>query len=198
MHIFSIGGIVAVVLLVNGVGFAAAAKQIDLRNQTDGSGNEYDVAFCARPTPKVGVPGHMFVSYSSLRANGERTFVAVGATTAPDVGLVAAIASYFGGPVSGMLKQEMYTAIKEQCLDLQVNESDYNAAFALTADPLTALGITPPDSDVVLQEYQLGAEDCMTFAIGVAKLLESKGLLVPERQTGELPMAYVQRLIDAN
>lgn len=177
--------------------FVAAAKEIDLRNQTDAD-KEYNVAFCARASPgAAGLPGHMFVAFSSVTNNGQRTFVALGHTVGADVSPAAAMWSYFGAPVNGLLKEEMYTSISQQCLDVRVNKTDFDRAFALTVNPLAALGIAT-NSGVVLQEYRLGAEDCMTFASGVAAVLKSRGLAVPDRKATELPLDYMQRMIAEN
>jgi len=176
---------------------AALAKEIDLRVMTDQSG-DYDVAFCARPSPDTtGKPGHAFVSFSHVQASGDRDFLAIGHTVGADVSPAKAIWSYFGSPVSGLLKEERYTAIKQNCLDVNVNKADYDRAKAFTADPLAQLGISATDG-VVLEAYKLGSDDCMTFLIDVANSLKSRGLHVPQRNSGELPMAYVQRLSDAN
>jgi hypothetical protein len=139
----------------------------------------------------------MFVAFSSVRNDGQRSFVALGHTVGADVSAAAAIWSYFGAPVDGLLKEEMYTSISQQCLDVRVNKSDFDAAFTLTSDPLAAFGITT-DSGVVLQEYRLGAEDCMTFASGVAAVLSTRGLIVPDRKATELPLDYLQRMIEKN
>ncbi|RWB35801.1 MAG: hypothetical protein EOQ41_03040 [Mesorhizobium sp.] len=186
---------IAIVAIV--IASSARAKDIDLRNQTD-TDREYNVAFCARPSPgSTGLPGHMFVAFSSVTATGERTFVALGHTVGADVSPATAVWSYFGSPVDGLLKQEMYTAIEQQCLSARVNKSDFNRALALTENPLASLGLSAA-SDTVLQEYRLGAEDCMTFATGVAQVLVSRGLVVPDRGSAETPMDYLKRLIDAN
>lgn len=179
------------------LGSQAVAKEVDLRNQTDADG-EYNIAFCARPSPdKSGLPGHMFVAYSRVTNTGERTFVAIGHTVEAGVGVTPAVWSYFGSPVNGLLKHEMYTAIEQKCLDTRVNQADFDKAFALTVSPLAALGIST-GQDVVLEQYSLGEEHCMTFALSVANLLVSRGLVVPDRGAVETPMKYIQRLIDAN
>ena len=99
--------------------------------------------------------------------------------------------------MNGLLKEERYTSIRQNCLDVDVNKADYQRALAYTANPLAQLGIGSP-GDIVLQAYKLGNEDCMAFAINVAKALESSGLKVPARRAMELPTDYIQRLSDAN
>jgi len=175
----------------------AKAKEVDLRTMSDPTG-EYNVAFCSRPSPDTtGKPGHAFVSYSHVLPGGNREFLAIGHTVGADVTPAKAIWSYFSDPVSGLLKEELYTSIRQRCLDVQVDKSDYDRARARASNALALLGIVPADA-IVLEAYKLGAEDCMTFLIDVANSLKSKGLNVPARQAGELPMPYVQRLSDAN
>lgn len=191
-------GKIRAALLIVSLSFPASAKEIDLRNQTDTEG-EYNIAFCARPSPApapAGLPGHMFVAFSKTVGNNERTFVAIGHTIGAGVKDAAALWSYFK-PVNGLLKEEMYTSIQQNCLDVRVNKADFDKAFAKTADPLASLGITT-GQDVVLQQYSLGAEDCMTFTVGVAQVIAPRGLVVPARGGTELPMDYIQRLVNAN
>lgn len=176
---------------------AANAKDIDLRVRTDAQG-EYDVAFCARPSPAGGgLPGHMFVAFSKMTADGKRTFVAVGHTVGAGTGAVSAAWSYFGAPVNGLLKEEMYTSVRQQCLNTRVNKEVFDKAFQRTVSPLAALGITS-SQDVVLQQYKLGEQDCMAYASSVADDLKPVGLKVPPRGAAELPMAYIKRLIETN
>jgi hypothetical protein len=102
---------------VLGVGLAlallssAAAKQIDLSNRSDPDGI-FEVGFCARPSPvsSKGWPGHAFVSFSHKKPNGDRDFTAIGHTLAPSSIPVDAVWSLFGAPISGMLKEELYTS----------------------------------------------------------------------------------------
>jgi hypothetical protein len=174
----------------------AWAKELNLRTMSEVG--EYNVAFCARPSPDAtGKPGHAFVSYSRVVSGDDREFLAIGHTVGADVAPAIAVWSYFGSPVSGLLKEERYTSIRQNCLDVKLNKSDYDQARALASNPLALLGIIPADR-IVLEAYKLGADDCMTFVIDVANSLKSKGLHVPPRHTGELPTPYVQRLSDAN
>jgi hypothetical protein len=173
------------------------AKEIDLSNMTDPTG-VYNVAFCARPSPDVtGKPGHAFVAYSHANPNGDRDFLAIGHTVGAGVGPASAGWSYFGGPVSGLLKEERYTSIKQNCLDVTVNKADFNQARALGEDPLFRMGVTAQPG-TVFEAYKLGLDDCMTFLISVAETLKSRGLKVPVRGATELPMTYIVRFIAAN
>jgi hypothetical protein len=52
---------------------------------------------------------------------GDREFLAIGHTVGADVTPAMAIWSYFGSSVSGLLKQELYTSIRQNCLDVQVD-----------------------------------------------------------------------------
>jgi hypothetical protein len=174
-----------------------SAKEIDLSNRTDASGS-YNVAFCARdsPTPD-GKPGHAFVAFSHQFPDGSRDFLSIGLTVGADVSPAKAIWSYFGAPVQGLLKEEQYTAISQNCLDVTVNKEDFNAAKQFSTDPLSKLGLTFT-SGSVLESYKLGSGDCMGFLIQVANSLKHAGLVVPSRGAVELPQQYVQRLIQAN
>ena len=184
-------------LIVNLSAQTSLAKTLDLSTRSDPSGI-YNVAFCARPSPDTtGKPGHAFVSYSHQGLDGDRDFLAIGHTVAAGTGAISATWSYFGDQVSGRLKEEVYTSIKQNCLDVQVNQEDFARARALANSPLTALGLSDPEGSV-LQAYKLGADDCMTFLIDVANTLKSAGLKVPSRGSRELPEAYVARLVSAN
>jgi len=195
MKIFSIGYLFAFSLLF--ASHQSNAKSIDLSNLTDPTG-VYNVAFCARPSPDTaGKPGHAFVAYSHAAPNGDRDFVSIGHTLGAGVGPVSATWSYFGSPVSGLLKEERYTSIKQNCLDVVVNKADFNKARALAEDPLFKLGLTV-QTGTVFEAYKLGLDDCMTFLISVAETLKSKGLKIPARGATELPMAYIVRFIAAN
>lgn len=175
----------------------ALGKVIDLSNKTESAGT-FNVAFCGRPSPDAsGKPGHAFVSYSHKKVGGDRDFLAIGHTVPPGAGVGGVTWSYFGGAVPGLLKEELYTSVKQNCLDVQVNQADYQRARALAADPLVKMGLTTTEG-VVFQAYRLGSQDCMGFLIEVAQTLRSRGLKVPDRGAAELPMAFVQRLMDAN
>jgi hypothetical protein len=179
------------------VSLGARAKEIDLSTMSDPAGI-FNIAFCARPSPDAtGKPGHAFVSFSHMPHGGQRDFLAIGHTVSAGVGAGEATWSYFGSPVSGVLQEEKYTSIKQQCLDVQVNKTDYDQARALTTPALQLMGITRPGG-TVFQAYKLGAEDCMTFMIKVANVLKPRGLNVPARGATEAPMAYMQRFIMAN
>jgi hypothetical protein len=176
---------------------AAAAKELDLSTMDDPTG-VYNIAFCARPSPDAsGKPGHAFVAYSHAAPGKDRDFVAIGLTVGADVTPAAAIWSYFGSPVSGLLKEERYTAIKQNCLDVKVNKDDFNHAKALAADPLATMGLTPQEG-TVFEAYKLGGEDCLAFMMKVATILKPRGLNVPSRGAAELPMNYMLRFISAN
>ena len=99
--------------------------------------------------------------------------------------------------VNGLLKEEMYTSVRQQCLNTRVNKEVFDKAFQRTVSPLAALGITS-SQDVVLQQYKLGEQDCMAYASSVADDLKPVGLKVPPRGAAELPMAYIKRLIETN
>jgi hypothetical protein len=175
----------------------ASAKVVDLSTKSDSTG-DYDIAFCARPSPDTtGKPGHAFVAFSHRAADGTRDFFAIGHTVGVSTSPVSATWSYWGAPIPGRLKEERYTAIKQSCLDAKVDRKDYDNGIALTEDPLVKLGLSRP-GNTVFESYKLGADDCMTFMISVANSLKAKGLKVPKRGSVELPMEYMRRFIDSN
>lgn len=171
---------------------------LDLRNLSDESG-EYEIGFCSRPSPNTikNLPGHAFVSFSAYLSNGNRTFKSIGHTIQENTSLLSTTWSYFGDSVVGYLSEEKYTSIEESCLLVKVNKTDYEKALLLTTNPLQTMGLASNDAPV-LEAYSLGANDCMSFMIDVARAIESKGFIVPDRNAGELPLDYIGRLIDAN
>ncbi|TCP67377.1 hypothetical protein [Sphingomonas sp. PP-CE-1G-424] len=177
------------------VATGAPAKTINLATMSETGG--YEISFCARPSPNGGKPGHAFVAFSKVTTPGNRQFLGIGHTLAAGTSATAATWSYFGSPVPGVLKEEVYTAIRQQCLTAKVNSADYNAAYALTQPPLQKMGITTVGGPV-FEAYKLGDKDCMTFMISVAQILSYRGLVVPARGSVEFPMDYMQRLIASN
>ncbi len=172
---------------------------LDLRNSSDESG-EYEIAFCARPSPDdsaKNLPGHAFVSFSYYSPDGNRKFMSIGHTVQPGISQASTIWSYFGESVDGYLAEEKYTSIKQSCLVVKVNKSDYDKSFLLTVDPLKQMKITSSENHVI-EAYKLGSKDCIGFMIEVAKILELKGFKIPNRKTGDLPLAYIERLISSN
>lgn len=189
--------VAALVLLLAVLTAESLGKTIDLSNMTDATGL-YNIAFCARSSPDPsGKPGHAFVSYSHQTPSGDRDFVSIGHTVSAGTSVGSGIWSYFSHPIPGLLKEEMYTSIKQNCLDVVVNKSDYQAAWALAQDPLHKMGLTAQEG-TVFQGYKLGAEDCITFLMAVAQTLKPRGLKVPARGNTELPLAYIARFIAAN
>lgn len=186
----------ALALLLPASAFAGPHRVVDLRNQSDASG-EYEISFCARPSPAAGgLPGHAFVAFSHLPASGARAFTALGHTT--HAGPVRALLSY-GGSFSapGVLQEERYTAVKEACLVVKVNQPDYERALSSSQPVLTKLGLATGQRPVLLA-YSLGAQDCMGYMMTVARGLRAPGLTVPPRGKTELPLHYLRRFIDAN
>jgi hypothetical protein len=180
------------------------AQQIDLRIRSDHTGDQYEVGFCGRPSPpgeKIPhtLPGHAFVMFSHWSTSGKRTFLSIGHTISPGTSRVEAAWSFFGSPVSGYLSEERYTSVRQKCLTAKVNKREYDMAYSLTKSPLEKLGLYLKGSPV-LEAYTLGANDCLSFIIDVAKTLQAAGLSlkVPGREKTELPLTYIQRLIDMN
>lgn len=172
------------------------AKTLDLRNQTDADGGIREISFCARPSPdKPGLPGHAFVALSETKKDGSRTFRAIGHTVFT-VG--EALLSYTGlVTAAGALVDEKYTAIKQECLTLQVNKIQYEKSYGSVAQPLKVIAVAFDETMPIQKAYSLAAEDCVGFLISQANPFEPK-VVVPARNGGELPLKYVRRLIDAN
>jgi hypothetical protein len=185
----------AFVLAAQGA-IAAPHRVLDLRNQTDATG-EFSVSLCARPSPgPAGIPGHAFVAYSYLPASGgRRQFLALGFTTAasPVQGLLS-FSSLLAEP-EGFLGEEKFSHVKEQCLVLLVNKAEFDRAYAVALP----YGAVPAFKDVrYAARYSLASNDCVTFAVRVAQLFAAGGLKVPERKLTDTPAAYLRRLVDAN
>lgn len=176
----------------------AFAKTIDLRRMSEASG-EYQISFCARPSPDApaGLPGHAFVAFSTRAAGGNWTFHSIGRTVTVGTSPANAAWSYFGDPVSGALKAEIYTSAMQTCLTAQVNSNDYNAAEALSQNPLAQYGLGLP-TDPVFEFYKLGEDDCISFLVDVASVLKRSGLKVPTRHALDTPIEFVEALKVAN
>lgn len=170
-------------------------RVLDLRNQTDVTG-DYEIAFCTRPSPGIaGLPGDTFVAFGHTPPGKARVFRAVGHTT--NTGTTRGVPSYGGRfPVSGYLAEEGYTAVREDCLVARVNESEHDRALATTRSVLSRLGIGDPD-DPVLLAYSLGSNDCMDYMMGVTRGLHSPSIKIPSRDATEFPLPYILRFIEA-
>jgi hypothetical protein len=173
---------------------SASAKVIDLATMSEPGG--YEISFCARTSPDTDKPGHAFVAFSKKADNNKREFLSIGHTVGAGTSTASASWSYFGSAVPGVLKEEIYTSIRQNCLTAKVNSSDYASAKALTTSPLAKMGIGA--NGPVIEAYKLGANDCMTFLSAVAQTLVPRGLKVPVRGATELPMDYIERFIAAN
>jgi hypothetical protein len=85
----------------------------------------------------------------------------------------------------------------EPCLELVINKREFDAAVNLARTPLKRLGTakTEPTSVMV---YSVGQEDASEFITEMVVRFSDRGLYVPRRRSGEPPLAFVRRLIDAN
>lgn len=175
---------------------AAPHRQLDLRNQSDASG-EYSVLLCSRPSPApAGLPGHAFVAYSHLRpGGGKRSFLALGFTTSASA--VKGLLSYSAllATPAGYLDEENFTHVKEQCLVLLVNRPDFEKAYAKA---MPHAGVPALETLRYAAVYSLTRNDCVTFMVSVAGLFTARGLKVPERNVMDLPEVYLRKLIDGN
>ncbi|WP_135213163.1 hypothetical protein [Vitreimonas flagellata] len=173
---------------------SARAETIDLRRQSEANRAE-EISFCARPSPNAfGFPGHAFVGFSHTEGAG-RAFTALGRST--NAGAAPALRSYFGAPTTGLIAEERYSHIRQDCLTLLVSPADYARARAAARPRLIQLGLDDATTQR-LESYALGDNDCLTFIIEVASTLRASGLRVPARQSTDLPLDYIQRLRAAN
>ncbi|HEX8301529.1 hypothetical protein [Sphingomonas sp.] len=175
-----------------------AGRDKDLRSMTESS-DETEIGFCSRPSPgSLGFPGHTFVTFSATKTDGYRDFKAVGHTLGSDVSATSAGFSYFSGKsVAGKQMEERYTALKQSCLIVQLNRSDYDKALLAAKPTLASVGI-PIDIAASIERYSLGDNDCITFAERVANALKPAGLKVPGRSATDTPAAWISKLSDAN
>lgn len=189
---------IAVAAAVCGLTAPASAAVKDLRTMSDANGIS-EISFCSRPSPNaMGFPGHAFVAFSAPKPNGGRDFKAVGHTVADGASLPAVVISYFGGAsVAGKQMEERYTALKQACLVVQVNHSDYEKAVTAARPTLTAIGI-PAETAASVERYSLGNNDCIAFAEKVAAALRAAGLVVPARAATDTPAAWIGKLQSAN
>lgn len=193
MHVRS-AQFIAALLLTTAMTDAIAAKSIDLSNKSE-PGEPYKIDFCSRPSPEgSGQPGHAFVAFSSAGPGGTRSFRAVGLQPSS---LGGALKSLLTGTDNGYVATEKYTAVLQNCLAVRVNKVDYERALQSALPSFAALGITNVDVPH-LENYGLGADDCIGYVQRVGDTLKVLGLKVPTRNTGELPRPYIQRLEAAN
>lgn len=179
------------------ISVSAQCKTIDLRNKTDVDGATREISFCARPSPdEPGLPGHAFVAFAQVDKNGRVMFRALGHTV---FSISDALLSYNELiPATGALVSEKYTSVKQECLTLQVNSAEYQAAYAQAAQPLAALGVKFDETKPIQKTYALGVNDCIGFMVNVANRFTQSGLKIPKRETTDLPLPYLRRFIDAN
>lgn len=169
---------------------------IDLATRSE-PGGPYEVGFCARPSPnEKGFPGHAFVSFAQGSGDG-RTFLAIGRTIEPGTSTGSAVAPYFGTPVPGLVREEEYSHIRQNCMTVRVNADHYQAARAQALPRLASLNL---ETGAVprTEAYSLGSADCLTFVVDVARQLETAGLKVPARAPADLPQTYIRKLDQAN
>jgi hypothetical protein len=154
------------------------------RNVDDG---RFYIEFCAVPHRGSGLfwkPGHVFVSFFEESPTGgiqSRGILGMH----PDIKLFG-ISSFFFGPVSGGLKNELYRKSiyrTTKRLIVRVDSEQFEAAW----------DIQKKWSSVDV--YQLIANDCVTFMDEVATTI---GLESPPRFPHLLPFDYLEALIGQN
>lgn len=174
----------------------AKAKTVDFATMSE-VGGPYEVSFCARPSPSAsGFPGHAFVAFSEGSSNS-RKFMALGLTVQDGANPIAAALSYFGDGVGGVVREEQYSHIRQECLTVRVNRSIYRAAYSQSLPSITRMGLTT-EGLARFESYRLGSNDCITFASEVAATLVAAGLQVPERKSTDLPIDFIQKIQNLN
>ncbi|MFC0048574.1 hypothetical protein [Rheinheimera tilapiae] len=176
---------------------SAIGKTINLRNKSDSDGGVREISFCARPSPATtGLPGHAFVVFAQTALGGKSKFRAIGHTV---FSVGDAILSYKGIiPANGALVNENYTAIKQECLTVQVNASEFETTYLDTTQPLAVLGIKFDEKHPIQKSYSLSENDCMDFMLNIANRYKVKGINIPKRNQSDLPLPYLRKLIEAN
>jgi hypothetical protein len=187
----------AVSITFSTVAHAGPHRQLDLRNQTDASG-EYSVSLCARPSPDtlLSLPGHAFVAYSFLPAGSgsARRFLAVGFTTDSAIKGTLSFSKVLAQP-TGYLEEEHFTHVKEECLVLLVSKADFDRAIA----KVTPYASVPAFKDLkYVATYSLTQNDCVTFMSSVAEVFVPRGIKLPARTATEFPTTYLRRIILSN
>jgi hypothetical protein len=176
---------------------SAQAHTFDFRTRPDPD-VRYTLAICARPSPDSagGIPAHAFLVWREAGEHGERVTKAVG--YAANEGLKAVMASVASSMTnSSQLTQGTSIPAVRLCLELLVDKREFAAAENLTRPFFKHVGSleTEPTSAVV---RSLGQEEASGLIAEIAVRFSNRGLYVPARRPGELPLAYVRRLIDAN
>jgi len=176
---------------------AAQAHTFDFRTRADADAR-YSIAICARPSPDSagGIPAHAFLVWRETGEHGEHVTKAVG--YAANERLKAVMASAASSAInSSQLTQGTSVPAVRSCLELLVDKREFAAAGNLAEPFFKRVGSaeTEPASATV---QGLGQEEASKFITEVAVRFSTRGLYVPARRPGELPLAYVRRLIDAN
>ena len=175
----------------------AEANHFDFRTQPDATAR-YSIAICARPSPDStsGTPAHAFAVWREVNDGGERVSMAVG--YASNDGLKALIGSATNGtPIARPSSEEASAGGVRSCIELLVNKREFAIAANVARAPFNRVGAAQSDGPSTAV-YSVAQEDASTSIAEVATRFSDRGLYVPRRRTGELPLAYVRRLIDAN
>ena len=175
----------------------AGANHFDFRTQPDAD-VRYSIAICARPSPDSasGIPAHAFAVWREVNDGGERVSMALG--YAPNDGLKALIAaSSSGSPVASQSSQSASPGGARSCIELLVNKREFATAANVARAPFKRVVASQAETELT-PVYSVAQEDAFTSIAEVATRFSARGLYVPHRRAGELPLAYVRRLIDAN
>jgi hypothetical protein len=173
----------------------AQQRELDLRKV---AGDEHAVVLCARPSPDsaAAVPAHAFVAFSYKTGAGDREYLAVGTVSGVQPKALLGFSTVFS-PIPARLSEPDYAALKQRCLSLLVDRADFQRSVRLARRSLEAMASAVPAQPVAVA-YQLPAEECVKLFVSVAGAFGERGVKVPERREGELPLSYLRRLIDQN
>jgi len=122
--------------------------------------------------------------------------VAVG--YAPNDGLKALIgSSTSANPVDSQASQGASAGNVRSCIELLVSKREFATTANVVRAPFKRVGGSQTETEPIAL-YSVAQEDASTSIAEVATRFSNRGLYVPGRRAGELPLAYVRRLIDAN
>ncbi len=173
------------------------ANTLDFRKQPDLDGR-YSVAICARPSPDSasGVPAHAFVVWRQASNDVERVSRAAGYVPNGELRSFIGSSTSLGSNAS-QLFQEAYGFAVKPCLELLVSKREFEATRNLAPASFKRVASVKAETEAG-KVYSLEQEDASELIAEIAVRFSNRGLYVPKRRSGEPPLAFVRRLIDAN
>ena len=181
----------ALCCLISAECFATGLGELNLRIRSETE--DYRILFCARTSPDVGgLPGHAFVSFTKKENDSQLYLLSIGHS--PNS---ASLQAALGIEVGGMLVEENYSAISQECFTVLVNVEQFEKGLSRTKSVLTRLGLQQANKQpIVFMAWQLAVKDCVTFVQSVAK---SIGLKTPPRSgLDNFPIRYIRKLAEKN